>query len=124
MKEKLVSFFTLFGSTGTLICCVLPAVVATIAGGAAVSSLISVFPWIIPLSQHKIWIFLVAGILIVLNGILVFSPSKKKQACPADGNGCEVTGRFRKRMFWASAIIYGIGFAFSYLLVPILRILE
>ena len=48
MKDKALSLFTLFTSSGTLLCCVLPAVVATIAGGAAVSSMLSVFPFLIP----------------------------------------------------------------------------
>ncbi|MBT5855040.1 hypothetical protein HOH87_00200 [bacterium] len=122
MKNKLLNVAALFGSTGTLICCVLPAVVATIAGGVAVGALISVFPWIIPLSQHKVWLFLVAGVLIGLNGILLFS--KKEKSCPVDGDGCEVTGDYSKKMFWVSVIIYGIGFSFSYLLVPILRLLD
>lgn len=40
-KQKASSFLALFTSTGTLLCCTLPAAIAGIAGGSAVVSLIS-----------------------------------------------------------------------------------
>ena len=44
MREKIISVLTLFTSSGTLVCCVLPMVVATIAGGASVGTLLTIFP--------------------------------------------------------------------------------
>ena len=119
MKDKALSVLTLFTSSGTLLCCVLPAVVATIAGGAAVSSMLSVFPFLIPLSMNKGWIFIIAAILIALNGYLVFKPNQKV-ACDVDEDGCDVTGRFNKRMFYISASVLAVGAFFAYALVPIL----
>ena len=123
MKEKAISVLTLFTSSGTLLCCVLPAVVATIAGGAAVSSMLSVFPFLIPLSMNKGWIFIIAAILIALNGYLVFKPNQKV-ACDVDEDGCDVTGRFNKRMFYISASVLAVGAFFAYALVPILVYLD
>ena len=119
MKEKAISVLTLFTSSGTLLCCALPAVVATIAGGAAVSSMLSVFPFLIPLSMNKGWIFIIAAILIAINGYLVFKPNQKV-ACDVDEDGCDVTGRFNKRMFYISASVLAVGAFFAYALVPIL----
>lgn len=119
MKEKAISVLTLFTSSGTLLCCVLPAVVATIAGGAAVSSMLSVFPFLIPLSMNKGWIFIIAAILIAINGYLVFKPNQKV-ACDVDEDGCDVTGRFNKRMFFISTSVLAVGAFFAYALVPIL----
>ena len=119
MKEKAISVLTLFTSSGTLLCCVLPAVVATIAGGAAVSSMLSTFPFLIPLSMNKGWIFIIAAILIAINGYLVFKPNQKV-ACDVDEDGCDVTGRFNKRMFYISASVLAVGAFFAYALVPIL----
>ena len=121
MKDKALSVFALFTSSGTLLCCVLPAVVATIAGGAAVSSMLSTFPFLIPLSMHKEWIFGIAAILIAINGYMVFKPSQD-MACDVDTgeDGCDITGRFNKRMFYISASVLGIGAFFAYALVPIL----
>ena len=119
MKEKAISDLTLFTYSGTILCCVLPAVVATIAGGAAVSSMLSVFPFLIPLSMNKGWIFIIAAILIAINGYLVFKPNQKV-ACDVDEDGCDVTGRFNKRMFYISASVLAVGAFFAYALVPIL----
>ena len=119
MKEKAISVLTLFTSSGTLLCCVLPAVVATIAGGAAVSSMLSAFPFLIPLSMNKGWIFIIAATLIAINGYLVFKPNQKV-ACDVDEDGCDVTGRFNKRMFYISASVLAVGAFFAYALVPIL----
>ena len=69
MREKIISFFSLFGSSATLLCCALPATLSIIVGGTAVGALLSTFPWLIPLSRHKGWIFVVAGILLMINGI-------------------------------------------------------
>jgi hypothetical protein len=119
MKDKALSVLTLFTSSGTLLCCVLPAVVATIAGGAAVSSMLSIFPFLIPLSMNKGWIFIIAATLIAINGYLVFKPNQKV-ACDVDEDGCDVTGRFNKRMFYISASVLAVGAFFAYTLVPIL----
>lgn len=121
MKDKALSVLTLFTSSGTLLCCVLPAVVATIAGGAAVSSMLSAFPFLIPLSMNKGWIFGVSAILIAINGYMVFKPNQEV-ACDVEvgEDGCEVTGRFNKRMFYISASVLVMGAFFAYALVPIL----
>ena len=44
---KNLSFLSLFTSTGTILCCALPALLVTIGAGAALSSLISTFPQIV-----------------------------------------------------------------------------
>jgi hypothetical protein len=125
MKDKTLSVLTLFTSSGTLLCCVLPAVVATIAGGAAVSSMLSSLPWLVPLSMHKEWIFLGAAVMVSINGYLVFKPNQEV-ACDVETgeDGCEVTGTFNKKMFYISATVLGIGAFFAYALVPILQFLD
>lgn len=123
MKEKVMSFLSLFGSSATLLCCALPAALSVIAGGAAVGSLISVFPWLIPISKYHNWIFLVAGILLFVNGVSVLRPKGKVACTVTGGKGCDVAGGFSKRMFWFSIILYGIGFFFAYLYVPVVKLL-
>lgn len=118
MREKIISFFSLFGSTTTLLCCALPATLSIVAGGAAVGSLISVFPWLIPLSRYHNWLFLIAGILLFVNGVFVLSPKGKVACSITGGKGCEVAGNFSKWMFWISVTLYSIGafFAYAYVL--------
>lgn len=123
-KQKLSSYLALFTSTGTLLCCALPSAIAAIAGGGAVMSMVSTFPWLVPLSQNKEWIFLGSGLMIALTALLIYRPKGKVACSLTGGEGCEVAGRFTKAMFWTSASIYSVGAFFAYALVPILRLLE
>ena len=124
VKEKVISFLALFTSTGTLLCCALPASLAAIAGGSAVVGLMSTFPWLAPLSQHKGWIFLVAGVLIGFNALLSFRPKGAVACAITGGKGCEVAGSFSRVMLWTSIVVYSVGVFMSYAIVPILRLLE
>lgn len=124
MKERIISFFSLFGSSATLLCCALPATLSIIVGGAAVGSLISVFPWLIPISKHHNWIFLFAGIILFINGIFVLRPKGKIACSITGGKGCEIAGSFSKCMFWISIILYGIGAFFAYAYVPVAKFLN
>lgn len=123
-KQKTASFLALFTSTGTLLCCALPSAIAAIAGGAAVASFVSTFPWLVSLSQHKEWIFLGAGAMILLSGLLVYRPKGRLACSLTGGEGCEIAGRFTKGMFWVSAGIFSVGVFFAYALVPLLRLFE
>lgn len=123
-SRQFIGFLALFTSTGTLLCCALPAAIAAVAGGAAVSSFVATFPWLIPLSVHKDWIFLAAGLLIFISGIFTLRPQGRIACSITGGKGCEIAGRFTKVMFWSSASIYMIGVFFAYGIVPILRWLE
>ena len=123
-RREFVNFLSVFTSTGTLLCCALPAALAAVAGGAAVGTLITTFPWLITVSHYKGWIFIVAGSLIVFSGFLTLRPQGKLACSLTGGKGCEVAGRYTRSMFWSAVGIYGIGVFFSYAIVPILRLLE
>ena len=123
-KQKLASYLALFTSTGTLLCCALPSAIAVIAGGAAVTSFISTFPWLVPLSRQKEWIFLASGLMIVLSGVLIYRPKGRVACTITGGQGCEVAGRFTKVVFLMSASIFAVGVFFAYALVPLLRLME
>ncbi|WP_095512488.1 hypothetical protein [Rubrivirga marina] len=123
-RQKLSSVLALFTSTGTLFCCALPSAIAALAGGAAVASFVSTFPWLVPLSQHKGWIFLGSGLMIALSGVLIYRPRGAVACTIAGGEGCAVAGRFTKVTFWLSAAIFSVGTFFAYGLVPALRFLD
>jgi mercuric ion transport protein len=122
--SRIAGVLALFTSTGTLLCCALPAALAALAGGASVSSLMSAVPWLLPLSLHKGWIFIGSGIMIALSGVLTFRPRGRVSCSITGGHGCEDAGRFARWMFWLSAVTWSIGVFFSYAIVPILRALE
>ena len=117
---KNLSFLTLFTSTGTILCCALPALLVTIGAGAALSSLISIFPQIIWVSKYKEYIFTAAFILIILSGYLQWQA--RKLPCPADKLLAAQCMRARKLslvIYFVSVMILIIGFAFAFI-VPAL----
>ncbi|MEX2399562.1 MAG: hypothetical protein WD423_02245 [Rhodothermales bacterium] len=122
-KQKASSYLALFTSTGTLLCCALPSALAAVAGGAAVTSFVVTFPWVVPLSQHKGWIFLAAGLMILMSGALIHRPRGRVACSITGGEGCEIAGRFTKVMFWISVGIFSVGGFFAYALVPLTNLL-
>ena len=123
-KQKLSSYLALFASTGTLLCCALPSALAALAGGSAVMSLVGAFPWLVPLSQNKEWIFLASGLMIALTAFLIYRPKGRVACSVTGGQGCDVAGRFTKAAFWTSVSIYAVGSFFAYGLLPTIKLLE
>lgn len=60
-----VSAGALLAGTATLVCCVLPAIMVSLGAGAALASLVSAFPQLVWLSEHKLVVFAVATALLV-----------------------------------------------------------
>ena len=81
-SNKLVNYLALFTSTGTIFCCALPALLVSIGAGAALSSLISVFPQLVILSVYKIPIFIGAFIMLIISGVIQYLA--RSLPCPAD----------------------------------------
>ncbi len=118
LTDKSVTIFTLFTTTGTLICCALPILLVTFGLGATVVAMTSAFPFLITLTQYKIWVFAFSGIMLALSGWLMFRPGR---SCPADialAKACNTAYKWNKRIYWTSVIIWAIGFAAAYLLLP------
>ena len=107
-----MSMLTLFGSTSTLLCCALPAAIGALAGTAAIGTVVSAFPWLVPLARHKGWVFAIAGLLIVGNAALT-SRHRSEGSCDVNG-ACDVAGHFARRATWAALVIYLIGGYFAY----------
>lgn len=120
--SKLSGYLSLFTSTGTMICCALPSMIAALAGGAALASFVSTFPWLVAISHYKEWIFLGAGLLILFTGILIYRPKGTVACSITGGEGCEIAGRFTKNMFWTSVVIYVVGAFFAFALIHIMRL--
>ena len=119
---KNLSFLSLFTSTGTILCCALPALLVTIGAGAALSSLISTFPQIVWVSKYKEYIFTAAFILIILSGYLQWQA--KKLPCPADKSLAAECMKARKMslvIYFVSVVILIIGFTFAFVLPYLLK---
>ena len=126
-SASLLSYFSLFTSVGTLLCCALPSLLVLAGLGASVASTLSAFPWLVSLSRHKQWTFAISGALIGLSlfNMYFLSPRLKAKACAADNaTACEDASKFSKVVLWVSAAIYAVGFFTAYLLGPILTKLD
>lgn len=124
-RATLLNYFSLFSSFSTLLCCALPSVLVLLGMGAAVASLLSVAPWLVSLSRHKIWTFSISGALIATSFAVTYwiAPGlQQEKACAAnDPTACGAASKMSKILLWASAAIWSGGFFVAYLLAPILE---
>ena len=117
----IVSTLALFGSFGTLFCCALPALLVSIGAGAAVIGLVSTFPQLIWLSEHKAGLFIFAGIMLTVSGIMRYLT--RNAPCPADpvkANSCLRLRRWSLGIFLFSLAMYSIGFYFAFIAVRLM----
>lgn len=127
VSSSMLSYFSLFTSLGTLLCCALPSLLVLAGLGASVASTLSSLPWLVTLSRHKQWTFGVSGLLIALSFLNMYyiSPRFKAKSCAPDNpSACEAASKFSKVLLWVSAAIYIVGFFSAYLLGPILTRLD
>jgi hypothetical protein len=115
-KQKILDYFALFGSMSTLICCALPALLVSVGLGAALAGIVTHVPGLIWLSEHKIQLFWGSGILLLLNGWLIYR--NKDAPCPLDPvlrASCLRSRRNSLYVFIVSVFIYAVGFIFAFL---------
>ncbi|MBK8197818.1 MAG: hypothetical protein IPK75_05555 [Acidobacteria bacterium] len=114
--STLPAFLTLFTSTGTLICCALPALLVSIGAGAVMAGLIEAVPQITWLGKHKGVVFGVAGLLLAVSG--AWQWRARSLPCPADKAQADACARAR-RISWIvwglSVALYAVGFFFAFL---------
>jgi mercuric ion transport protein len=125
LGSGVLSYLSLFTSVGTLLCCALPSLLVLLGLGATVASVLSEVPWLVTMSHHKHWVFLVAGLLISGNFVYLYAVAPTLQAkrgnCdPNDPVACQTASRWSRWMLWCSAVLYLIGCFTAYLLGPIL----
>jgi hypothetical protein len=104
------SVLSLFASSGTLVCCALPALLVTLGAGAALSSLVSVFPQVVWLSEHKVGLFVFAALAMALSGWLQWR--NRSAPCPTDPqlrHACLQTRKTALRLYAFSLLVYLVG---------------
>jgi hypothetical protein len=113
----LTSVLSLFASSSTLICCALPALLVALGAGAALSGLVGAFPQIVWLSEHKISLFITAGVLLLASGVLQWK--NRSAPCPIDPalrDACLKTRKLSWRVYWVSVGIYAVGGWFAFVM--------
>ena len=110
------SIITLLASSSTLICCAIPALLVSLGAGAALASLVAVFPQIVWISEHKEIIFAFSALLMVLGGFLQWR--NRNAPCPVDPilrNACLRTRKNSLRIYWISLVLLFIGAWFAFI---------
>ena len=116
VNEKAANFFALFASSSTLVCCALPAIFVALGAGASFASLVSTFPFLITLSQYKLYITFFALLMLVIAGYA--NCRNFNLPCPVDpelGRLCMETRRRSRNVFYVSACIFLFATVFTYL---------
>jgi hypothetical protein len=110
------SVLSLFASSGTLVCCALPALFVALGAGAVLSSLVSVFPQVVWLSEHKAGLFVFAGLAMAASGFLQWR--NRTAPCPTDPTlraACLKTRRTSWRVCAFSVLVYLVGGWFAFI---------
>jgi hypothetical protein len=94
-----LSMLALLAGSGTLVCCVLPAVMVSIGAGAALAGLVTAVPQLVWLSEHKALVFGVAAVLIALSGLALWHA--RSLPCPLDPQLAAACTRLRR---WSAAL--------------------
>ena len=110
-----VAFGTLLASSATLVCCVLPAVLVSLGAGAALVGLVSAFPQLVWLSEHKGWVFGIAGVLLAGSGAMLWHA--RRLPCPADpaaARSCMRLRRISHTLYFIAGGSYLLGALFAF----------
>ncbi|WP_413287508.1 hypothetical protein [Bdellovibrio sp. HCB337] len=116
IKNSLVNYLTLFGSMSTLLCCALPALLVSLGMGAVMAGLASNVPGLIWVSENKATVFIFAGVMLSLNGFLIWR--NRNAPCPIDPklrDACISGRKFSSRIYFVSLAVFLTGFFFAYI---------
>lgn len=112
----ITSLVALFASSGTLVCCALPALLVGIGAGAALSSLVSAVPQLVWISEHKASVFIFAGVMLGVAGFMQWR--NRNAPCPVDPklrDACLRTRKVSLRVYLASVALFLIGGWFAFI---------
>ena len=97
--QTILPSLSLFTSFGTLVCCALPVLMVKLGMGAALAGLIGAAPWITVISDYKLTIFVVAGVLLLIAAFMVWYT--RNAPCPVDS-----AKAMRSRMRYPAALYW------------------
>jgi hypothetical protein len=115
-KSLWTSFVALLASSGTLVCCALPALLVALGAGAVLSSLVAAVPQLVWISEHKLLVFSLAAVMLTMAGALQWS--NRNAPCPVDpalAAACTRTRRMSRNVYLASVGLFAIGGWFAFI---------
>ena len=115
------SLWAAFGSlafaSGTLVCCVLPAVMVALGAGATLAGLVTSFPQLVWMSTHKALVFGAAGAALAAGGVMQWRA--RFEPCPADpalAAACLRTRRVSAIVYWVAVAAFALGATFAFVI--------
>jgi len=114
-QGRAASWLALLASSGTLVCCALPALLVTLGAGATLATLVAVFPQIVWLSEHKGIMFGGAALMMAAGGALQWR--NRRAPCPIDPalrDACMRTRRWSSRVYALSLMLLAVGGWFAF----------
>jgi len=116
LRNTLAPTISLFVSTGTLVCCALPALMVSLGMGAVLAGLVSDFPALIWLSQNKVFVFGLSAIMIALaGGMLWYARTLPCPIDPAKAKACKNLRVFSWWVWGISIFFFLIGGFFAFI---------
>jgi hypothetical protein len=112
---------SLLTSSGTLICCTLPALLVAVGAGATMITLTSAIPQLVWLSAHKEGVFIFAAIMLAIAGAMQWRA--RTAPCPIDpslARSCMQTRARARWIYFGSVLLFAIGALFAFVLPALL----
>jgi hypothetical protein len=112
-----VAFLALLASSGTLVCCVLPAVMVALGAGAALAGLVTAVPQLVWLSEHKAGVFGFAFVMLALSGAMLWRA--RRLPCPSEpglARSCMRLRRFSVALWTMALACTALGATFAFVL--------
>lgn len=97
-RDGWLALAALLASSGTLLCCVLPALMVALGAGAALAGLVSAVPQLVWLSEHKTLVFGTAAVALLVAGTALWR--SRSLPCPIEPVAARACVRLRR---WSGA---------------------
>ena len=116
-RNAWLAFTALLASTGTLVCCVLPAAMVALGAGAVLAGLVSAVPQLVWMSAHKGIVFGVAATSLLVAGFGLWRA--RSIPCPADpalARTCIWLRKVSARLYVVALAAFAVGSTFAFVL--------
>ena len=116
-RNLVLSTVTLLSSAGTLVCCMLPAILVALGAGAALAGLVTAIPQLVWLSEHKLLVFGTAFALLAASGAATwYSRTLPCPTDPAAAQACQRLRRINVAVYGISLVCFALGLTFAFVL--------
>ena len=111
------AWLSLLTSSGTLVCCALPALLVSLGAGAALAGLVATVPSLVVLSEYKEFVFGFCAFMLAISGYMQWR--NRYAPCPIDpalAAACTKTRRVSAWVYGVSVAIFVTGGFFAFIL--------